>query len=218
MKTVVCVFAKPPLEGQAKTRLASQLGAPAAAALARAFFDDTWARAQRLPWARVVLASTHDDPKAFGLEAVELWLQGEGDLGERMERVLRRALGEAPQVIALGADSPTLPVAVLETARSLLQRHDAVLGPAEDGGYTLLGLRRLPAGALSGLPWSAPDTLEATRTRLVSLGFSVGATEQGFDVDDAAGLARLAALLRAQPELAPRSAAALRALGLLHTP
>ena len=110
---IICVFAKPPKVS--KTRLAARLGAATATALARAFFDDTWAKVAAIAWARAVLASIEDEPEAFGLETVELWLQGEGDLGERMERVMRRALDQAPWVIALGADSPAMSLAVSES-------------------------------------------------------------------------------------------------------
>ncbi len=210
---LLCVFAKPPRPGEVKTRLASALGPDAATRLATAFLRDTWSSVRAVPWARAVLASTSDDPDALGLDAEDpLWAQGDGDLGERMERVLRRALTEAPWAMALGADSPGMPHALLEAARAALTDHDAVLGPTPDGGYYLLGLRRCPPGALRGLPWSQPDTRAATRARLEALGLTVAELPPFFDVDTAEDLPRLATWLRRAPDAAPATRAALAAI------
>ncbi len=211
---VIAVFAKPPRPGEVKTRLASSVGAASAAMLARAFFDDTWRAVGELSWARRVLASTTHDLSLFGLAQVEVWLQGEGDLGARQARIAARALASAPFVLAIGSDSPGLPRSVFEAARAALVDHDAVLGPAEDGGYYLLGLRRTELGLLDGLPWSSPTTFDATRDRLASRGFSVATVQRWFDVDEAADLERLARALGAGELSAPRTAEALAALGL----
>jgi uncharacterized protein len=208
----LCVFAKPPRAGEAKTRLAPAVGAESAAALARAFIIDTWATVVALPWARPVLASTAPWPEGLLPEPVEVWQQGEGDLGARMERILLRGLERCPAVMALGADSPGLPVACLEAARSALERADAVFGPSEDGGFYLLALRRLPVGALAGLPWSQPETLARTEARLSSLGLSVARVAPFFDVDVPADLERLETELEAGRLHAPATAAALATL------
>ncbi len=109
--TIICVFAKPPRAGEAKTRLAPAVGLEGAAALARAFLGDVWAGVRRLPWARPVLASAGPWPEGLLPAPVEVWPQGEGDLGARMERELRRGLEAAPWVMALGGDSAGLPLA-----------------------------------------------------------------------------------------------------------
>jgi hypothetical protein len=210
--TVICVFAKPPRAGEAKTRLAPAVGLEGAAALARAFLGDVWAGVRRLPWARVVLASAGPWPEGLLPAPVEVWPQGEGDLGARMERVLRRGLEEAPYALALGGDSPGLPLAYLEAARAALAEADAVFGPSEDGGFYLLALRRLPEGALAGLPWSQPETLAATEARLESLGLRVGRVAPFFDVDLPADLERLEAELASGTLRAPATAEALAAL------
>lgn len=216
----VCVFAKPPRAGEAKTRLIPALGAEKAAAAAAAFLADTWEAVSGLPWARPVLATTRvpgaEDAPALGPAAAafagaDVWLQGEGDLGARMERILARALERSACALALGADSPGLPVERLEEARAALATHDAVLGPAEDGGYYLLGLRRCPPGLLAGLPWSASNTREATHERLVQWGFSVALLPPWFDVDLPEDLERLARLLARGEVHAPHTA---RALGV----
>ncbi|MFO0601119.1 MAG: TIGR04282 family arsenosugar biosynthesis glycosyltransferase [Myxococcaceae bacterium] len=209
---VVAVFAKPPRPGEVKTRLGAVLGHEAATRLARAFFEDTWNGLQRVPDLHRVIASTTDEPAAFGAPTAEVWLQGEGDLGARIERIARRALAQAPWFIALGADSPGLPAARLEAARAALLRHDAVLGPAEDGGYYLLGLKRLSPGLFADLPWSTNTTFNATRHRLVERGYSVATIQTWFDVDEPSDLERLRTELASGTLQAPRTAAALAKL------
>src|SRR4029453_5657380 len=98
--------------------------------LSSAFLEDTLASLRRLPH-RVVLAST--EPDAFGELAEERWIQGEGELGERLERILRQALGQAPWAAAIGADSPGFPLEALEEAEAMLTSVDVALGPADEG-------------------------------------------------------------------------------------
>jgi hypothetical protein len=129
-----------------------------------------------------------------------------------MERVLRRGLEEAPCVMALGGDSPGLPLTYLEAARAALATADAVFGPSEDGGFYLLALRRLPEGALAGLPWSQPETLAATEARLVSLGLRVARVESFFDIDMPTDLERLESELASGRLRAPATSEALAAL------
>jgi rSAM/selenodomain-associated transferase 2/rSAM/selenodomain-associated transferase 1 len=199
----VCIFAKPPIAGQVKTRLAAALGSEAAAELACAFLDDTLAAVRALGWARVTVASTA--PR----EGVETLLQGEGDLGARIERVLRAALADAPFAIAIGADAPALPRRLLEAARDALQRADAVLGPADDGGFYLLGVRRCPEGLLADLPWSRSDTFVRTLARLRERGLRTELIDPWFDVDRVEDLEQLRALIEGGAIDAPRTASVL---------
>lgn len=187
------------------------MGAERAAELARAFFHDVWATVGALPWARPILACTTADVAAFEAGEPEVWLQGEGDLGERMARVLGRGIAEAGRAFVLGADVPGLPRAHLDEARAALGHHDAVLGPTDDGGFYLLGLARLPPGLLDGLPWSSAETRARTEDRLAAAGLSLARAPAWFDVDEPADLARLRAHLAAHPEAAPRTRVALGA-------
>lgn len=209
----VLVFAKPPRAGQAKTRLAVSLGAEGAANLARAFFEDVWAAVASLPWAEPVLATT--DPEAPEWREARVrraWPQGDGDLGARMTRLLQRSLAAAPAALAIGTDSPGLPAAHFDAARQALESADAVLGPSEDGGFYLLGLRRVPDDLLEGLPWSSEETFERTRNRLVERGLSVHVLPAFFDVDRPEDLEPLRRSLVRGEIRAPATA---RALGRL---
>ncbi len=212
---VLCVLAKSPRPGEVKTRLVPAVGPDGAATLARAFLDDTMALARRFPWARVAVAIA-GDPASLDLPAdVEVWPQGEGDLGKRMERALLRALARGPRAILVGADSPGLPARLVEAARSSLAAHGAVIGPADDGGFFLIGLDRCEPGLLAGLPWSRPDTLVHAEARLRGTGRAVARTEPWFDVDEPADLARLARLVACREVEAPATARALESLGFL---
>jgi rSAM/selenodomain-associated transferase 1 len=206
----IAVFAKPPRPGQAKTRLAPELGYAGAAALARAFFLDTWATVTRLSWAEAVLATTDAAASEWSfLDRSRVWSQGDGSLGHRLGRILGRALEQFPFAIAIGTDSPGLPTALLEAARGALRESDAVLGPSDDGGFYLIGLRRSPPDLLTDLPWSAPDTFDATLRRLDSLGLDTTVLPPWFDVDRPDDLRRLRRLVGDGTVWAPETARAL---------
>ncbi len=217
-RDVLCIMVKEPRAGLVKTRLAPAVGPDGAAALARAFLDDTVALACGLAWARVV-ATVEGNPASLDLPGgIEVWPQGPGDLGERMERALLRALAPGRKVILVGTDSPGLPPRMLEAARSALTAHDAVLGPAADGGYYLIGLRRCEPGLLSGLPWSRPDTLVHTEARLRNTGHTVARIDPWFDVDEPGDLVRLGQLIGRGQVQAPATRRALERLGILEGP
>ena len=126
-----------------------------------------------------------------------MWLQGEGDLGERIERIITRGLLHAPAAMAIGADSPGFSDAHIEAAIECLRTTDAVLGPSVDGGFYLLALRRCPRGLFALLPWSAAETRTALKARLQEHAFSVAELDPLFDVDIPVDLRTLAAYLDA---------------------
>jgi rSAM/selenodomain-associated transferase 1 len=196
----VFVFAKPPLPGLVKTRMAPTIGAARAAELAEALLRDTLAC---LPREDVTIATT--DPSwfaGFGTPAID---QGTGQLGARLERVLRPAIARAGWAAAVGADTPGLPLGHLSAARALLADNEAVLGPTRDGGYWLIGLRRCPEGLLSDLPWSQANTMEATAERLRAWGLTTALAPTWFDVDEPEDLDHLARLHESGDLCAPHT-------------
>lgn len=207
------MFAKPPRAGKVKTRLSLRLGPGQAAALAKAFLQDVWALVAREPALAPVLATTDVEDTCDGLGHVSRWAQGDGDLGQKLGRVLRRALEHYPRVLAIGGDSPDLPPSLLRQGISALEKHDAVLAPARDGGFVLIGFTSLPEGALEGLPWSAADTFVRTREQLLSRGLRVAVIESWEDVDDYDSLLRLGRRLQ-KSGAAPHSLRALAGFGL----
>ena len=214
----ICIFAKAPQPGRTKTRLARDIGDAAAARLAEAFLLDTWHKAVELAatsGARVVLVLDGDPDTISPLvSAAQVVAQGTGDLGARLERALMRELEAAPWAVAIGTDSPTLPVRLIARAcERLAGGAAAVLGPCDDGGFYLLGLRQCPRGMLANLPWSSRDTCAATARRLEEQRFDVERLDAWYDVDEASDLERLRAELAAGA-IAPETRRALRALDL----
>jgi rSAM/selenodomain-associated transferase 1 len=215
---IILVFAKAPAAGAVKTRLASALGQGAAAELARAFLRDTWMWLQTAAEgeAAPVLALA-GDPSSIDLPGAEIWPQGSGDLGERLARGITKALERARWVIAIGADSPGLPAELLRAAIGALREgeEDSVIGPCDDGGFYLLGLRRCPEGIFNGLPWSEATTFDATLARLRERGLRTAILDAWFDVDRPDDLERLAGLLVRNEISAPATYAALERIGAL---
>jgi hypothetical protein len=129
-----------------------------------------------------------------------------------MTRMLQRALATAPAALVIGTDSPGLPAEHLDAARQALESADAVLGPSDDGGFYLLGLRGVSDALLEGLPWSSEETFERTRARLVERGLSVHVLPPWFDVDRPEDLEPLRRRLVRGEIQAPRTARALEKL------
>jgi rSAM/selenodomain-associated transferase 1 len=210
------VFAKWPRLGRVKTRLARHLGVERATELATAFLLDTVASLVSCDM-RVVLAVDHPPNSSEVPSGVELMLQGSGNLGDRLERVLTHLLASHDWAAAIGADSPALPSVILTQAAASLScpnGPDAIVGPAKDGGYYLLGLRKVPSGLLRGVRWSTPFTLADTEARLKSAGLVTAHLPMGFDVDEPADLELLRWLLSEGRAHAPRTRAALERVDL----
>ncbi|MBI5440963.1 MAG: TIGR04283 family arsenosugar biosynthesis glycosyltransferase [Deltaproteobacteria bacterium] len=166
-----------------------------------------------LQWAEPVLVTTEPDAPEWRRSRLRrVRPQGSGDLGERLMRAMSDALGTSRAVIAIGADSPGLPTEYLEAARLALESSDAVLGPAKDGGFYLIGLRRAPGNLLDGLPWSSAETFERTWNRLLERGLSVHVLPDWFDVDHSEDLVGLRRRLVRGDIDAPSTARALAGL------
>jgi hypothetical protein len=206
------IFARAPAPGAVKTRLEGIVGPHLPAELAGAFLRDTWDALGKLAWMRSVVATTAPLGEAF--EDMELWNQGGGDLGKRLERNLQRALRIAPVALALGADTPGLPTVLLEQASDAIGRADAVVGPARDGGFYLLALRDCPDGLFDSIPWSSSLTGALLLQRLEQHGLRTTLLDEWFDVDRPQDLLELRGLLERGQLHAPASWAILRDLDL----
>lgn len=209
----ILVFAKEPVPGRVKTRLAASVGPERAAELYGAFLGDTVEALAAVAGARRLLY--FDPPGARDYFAAlvpdgDLLAQPGGDLGARLARGFARSFARgAGGVAAIGSDAPHLPVDALEAALEHLRGGRDVVGPSDDGGYWLIGLARPAPGLFEGVPWSTPDVLSATERRAAGLGRELVRVGRTFDVDDGADLERLGELLRARPELCPRTRALL---------
>jgi rSAM/selenodomain-associated transferase 1 len=189
----IVIFAKAPVAGKAKTRLIPALGEEGAARLAREMLANTVSEALATGF-RVELCATpapyHDEWKPFlpDLQAAD---QGEGDLGERLSRAAARVIGEGENILLIGTDCPELRRERLAATAEALHRCDAVLHPAEDGGYVLLGLRRFDPSIFTGIAWSTPSVAAETVARIEALGWSLHIGETLRDVDEPEDLPHL---------------------------
>ncbi len=194
LSVALVVLAKAPVPGLAKTRLALTVGSEAAAALAYRLLSHTLATVRDSGLSATLCGAPHGHPLLVELAeqaGVELTAQSEGDLGQRLEAAMSQALCTHDAVLVIGSDCPGLTVQHLHQAARELARHDAVFYPALDGGYTLIGLRRIPTGFFYDMPWSTRSVMPETLRRLVALGWQVWSGEPLADIDTADDLVHL---------------------------
>ncbi|MEP6871694.1 MAG: TIGR04282 family arsenosugar biosynthesis glycosyltransferase [Anaerolineaceae bacterium] len=212
-KTVV-VLTKAPGVGRAKTRLAATLGDRATEQLALAFITDTLAMVASGTWDSVVALDPLDAMAELRALApgANFVPQAPGDLGSRIVRALGAATQSGPALL-IGSDTPDLPDSVLSDAFEALETHDAVLGPATDGGFYLLGLRAPIEDIFDGVEWSTDTVFERTAGNIAAAGQSCAVLQEWQDVDDAESLSCLATRL-ARVGSAPATRAILESLAV----
>ena len=196
MSTTIIVFAKAPVPGLAKTRLSPALGETGAAALAERMLRHALAQAAAADVGPVELCAAPDAAHpalqaAAAEHGASLTEQGTGDLGLRMHRAFARSLMRHGRALLIGTDAPALDAAVLRRAATALQTHDAVFVPALDGGYALVGQRRVDPRWFSGMSWSHERVMEDTRERLRAAGMQWAELPPVADIDEPADLVHL---------------------------
>lgn len=196
--TRLMIFAKAPQPGAVKTRLIPALGADGAAALARAMLDHTLQQALAAGLdAELCMSPAPGDPAWHGVAlpaGVACTAQGEGDLGERMDRAMQRALAlQRGPVLLIGTDCPALSSEHLREAARQLAAHDAVMLPVADGGYVLIGLRTPCPAIFRYMAWSSSTVAAETLQRLAALDLDVWRGPVLHDIDNAADLVHLPA-------------------------
>ncbi len=193
-RLIAFVFVKAPVPGRVKTRLAASLGNVEAARLYRSLAHRIVKRVGAGGYRTVV----YFDPPSAEAD-VRAWLgaerdyrpQPEGDLGERLRQAFARGFEEADCVSVVGTDVPDLNAEAVELAFELVSGSggpDAVFGPALDGGYYLLALRRQAPGLFEGIPWSTEAVLDESIRRAGALGLTVGLLDPLADIDRAEDL------------------------------
>jgi len=195
-ENALIVMARYPEPGRVKTRLAASIGDAAAVALYRAFLDDlrarlAWHRSWVFHWAFEPVGSPFRAELAAETAA---FAQVEGDLGARMHGAMTRGLrGGALRVVLIGSDVPHVPLSTLEEAfRRLSAGADLVVGPAEDGGYYMIGSRSVPP-VFEDIRWGGKDVLAATLAAARRNRIEPVLLEEQYDVDDIGALERLQA-------------------------
>jgi uncharacterized protein len=185
----ILVFARAPVPGAAKTRLIPLLGADAAATLQDRLLRRALATAQAAAPARLELWCAPDTAHPLLAAAAQagqatLHLQQGADLGARMAHAFADVLQRAHHAVCIGTDCPVLSVRHLHEAAAVLRAgNDAVLAPAEDGGYALIGLARNEPRLFSGIAWSSAQVMAQTRDRLRACALRWQELETLWDVD-----------------------------------
>jgi len=177
------VIAKAPIAGKAKTRLIPDLGPEGAAAVAAACLEDTLHAVAETPAHRRVLV-LDGEPGAWLPDAgFEIVRQREGGLDARLAGAF--ADPESAPAVLVGMDTPQITHGLMTAAIEALcaEDNDAVYGPASDGGYWAIGLRRSDPRVFEGVPMSEDDTGERQRDRLAELGLRWSELEQLRDID-----------------------------------
>lgn len=195
----LAILAKAPVPGLAKTRLIPRLGADGAARLAHKLLARTLTAAERsgLP----VVLFTEPDLGAPQWHSVSLprtlpcYPQTHGDLGARMAAAVEQVLATSDGVLLSGTDCVEVSPELFREAADALARHDAILYPAADGGYALLGLRAPCPAVFEAMPWSTAQVGALTLARLEAQGVSVFVGRTLHDVDEPADLERIEGLL-----------------------
>ena len=181
------VFLKYPRAGDVKTRLAASIGARRAATLYREWITLVLTRLQSLRNRTLVVGyfdgAAREEFATWLSLADEWWAQPSGDLGERLGAGFAAAHARGGPVIAIGTDCLDLDAPLLQEAFGALEEHQAVFGPALDGGYYLVGTARDLPGFFRDIPWSSACTLSAHLSLCAASGWSVGLLPARRDID-----------------------------------
>ena len=192
---MVILFAKYPARNKAKTRLQPALGVDGAARMARQLLLHSIEQAIDTGFSVELCVSpapTNPCWQALDLPDSLRWsAQAEGDLGLRMLIASQCALQSFDKVVLVGTDCPSLTTARIQTAVQQLDQHDAVMIPATDGGYVLLGFRKVDDSLFSDIIWSMASVAAVTKQRMAALGWTLALFDPLHDIDEPEDLVHL---------------------------
>lgn len=207
---VVALYAKAPLLGKVKTRMQGLLGLEGALSLHKALIRYVFANLteSRLCPVQLWVAQAHPDPNKLHddyflslCNKENIFNQSGADLGAKMAFTARQLLEGSDYVVLVGSDCASVDAAYLEQALQALESGEQIVfGPAEDGGYVLLGLRVVPDCLFAQVPWGEGEVMAITRQNLTAAGLSWLELEPRWDVDRPQDLPRLASLEPRFPE------------------
>jgi len=218
VSTALIIFAKAPIPGEVKTRLCPPLDPDEAASLHGTLVLDAVERAKGLAGASLYVAGAPDLAHPFfkvleGRYGAKLLPQRGPDLGARMKWAMQDAFEQGAQdVILTGTDLPTLPRANLVEALTLIKKHDVVLGPTADGGYYLIGLRKMVSALFDGIAWGTASVFADTKKKIEDAGLSLGLLPECRDLDTLQDLKVFIGLCGKDRAMTKRTEGALRLL------
>lgn len=232
MKDALVIMAKAPIAGSVKTRLIGALSAEHAADLYAAFLSDTFALAeeireeleteaeeQEIDYLLSIVLSYTPEGQEEAFERIEregsLMIPQRGhDLGERLHNCFHDLFQAGYEnVIVIGGDAPTLPgETLLEAFDALEHEKQVVIGPTRDGGYCLIGLKKLHAELFTGISWSTDRVLTETQQRANAAALEMVLLPEWYDVDTPDDLEQLKKDLAENRHIAPHSRRFLKTL------
>ncbi|MDN3446614.1 TIGR04282 family arsenosugar biosynthesis glycosyltransferase [Psychrobacter sp. APC 3281] len=193
--TCIILFAKYPAPNKAKTRLQPALGLDGAARMARQLLLHSIEQTIDTGFpVELCVSPAPIDPcwQALDLPDSLRWsAQADGDLGLRMLIASQLALQRFKKVVLIGTDCPSLTTARIQTAVQQLDQHDAVMLPATDGGYVLLGFKRVDESLFSDIIWSTASVAAVTKQRMAALGWTLALFDPLRDIDEPKDLVHL---------------------------
>jgi len=192
LRQYLIVFIRYPEPGKVKTRLIPDVGAEAAAFLYKQMAEYTLQQARELQLFRPILievwftGGSEAQMRNWLGDDYDYYLQPEGGLGDRLSYALQTAIAQGGNsVILIGTDCPELDTAILDRGFRELQQHDLILGPATDGGYYLIGLKRFVPQLFTDIPWSTAVVLQKTVKAAEELGLTISCLPYLTDIDTA---------------------------------
>ncbi len=189
------VFARAPIAGQGKTRLLPAIGAAGTERLQAHLIERALSAACSISHAQVTLFVAGDPQHPFIASCARRFgiatrAQIEGDLGARMHAAFVELLAKLPRALIVGVDNLTLTGEVLRQADAALPTADVVVQPADDGGYTLIGLAQPRAALFESIPWGTPEVMRLTRARIAREHLRLAELPTTWDLDTPADLER----------------------------
>jgi len=211
---------KVPQAGKVKTRLQPFLTVQQSAEISVCFLQDTEAKAKTVTQKLIIAFSPIEKKNLLTdiLQTEPILVEQKGEnLGERMFHAFEFAfLNDSDAVVMIGTDSPTVPAEFIKRAFAFLEtKADAVLGKTKDGGFYLIGLRKLDERIFENVEWSSPKTFEQTRRNIENLNLSLSEIPVWYDVDTPEDLKILKKELMGNPQLAPKTAEFLDSLNFI---
>jgi rSAM/selenodomain-associated transferase 1 len=200
----IAIMAKAPFPNKVKTRLTPPLAPPEASRLYHSFLLDKIEQVMSIEEGRPFLAYTPVSSESFFRSITppgfSLINQEGKDLGERLAKVSQELFAQgAVKVLLLDSDTPNLPIDHIREGLLRLEKTDVVLGPCEDGGYYLIGMRKFIPGIFRGIPWSTALVTELTLKKVRELGLTISMLPGWYDVDTEKDLKRLVREIESPP-------------------
>ncbi|MDH5376957.1 MAG: TIGR04282 family arsenosugar biosynthesis glycosyltransferase [Gammaproteobacteria bacterium] len=186
---LLIVFAKAPLRGEVKTRLGKEIGFEQSAAIHKDLVEDTLRRTISNKWQTQLWCTPTIEHVFFQYLAtrfsIERHLQSGADLGERMLNAIEYGLRHFKRVVLIGTDCPLIEQELIDEAFQQLKNGcDVIITPAEDGGYVLIGAKKIEESVFSNIEWGTAAVLSATESRLAASDLNWKKTKTLWDIDE----------------------------------